>query len=224
MKNIIFLFFSFFISNILISQTTSMDAWQTLLNKKELADYFSGMFETLGISIEETGEQFTVHHKGDRFELSNGIDRNKIDFFIPLKLENIKNMQAHGADDLISSNESFRIMRALFTPLTRETLKNPWMSNGFLMWFLDIENSIHIYLIGHDSLPAKSHTLSHKKRVWKVEEGLSGIPKRIFKLTPDDAILYQRQVFSAIKQNSISSWWKYGNWYKEWRKKVSTEN
>lgn len=221
MNKIKVLFFATLIFNSLNSQTSSMEAWANLLNKKELAEYFSGQFETLGIIVEETNERFTVHHKGDHFELTDGIEENNVNYIIPLKLENIKNMQSHAVDDKISSNESFSIMKVLFTPLTKVSLQNPWMSSRILMWLMDIENNIHVYLIGHDSLPANTHTLQYSDGSWKVENGLHGSPDRIFKMSAEQAVDYQKHAFSAMKNSSISNWWKYGVWYKEWRKTVS---
>ena len=57
------------------SQNSSMEAWESLLNKKELADYFSGIFTKMGFVIEETKEEFTVIHHGDHFMTEKGIDR-----------------------------------------------------------------------------------------------------------------------------------------------------
>jgi hypothetical protein len=69
------------------SQKT-MDAWNDLLDKKEFADYFSGMFNNLGIIVHETGERFMVLHKGDHFELKEGINKDETDYIVTLELHN----------------------------------------------------------------------------------------------------------------------------------------
>ena len=47
------------------------------------------VFQYLGIVVEETDERFTIEHAGDRFIISEGIVSTKVDFIVPLKLQNI---------------------------------------------------------------------------------------------------------------------------------------
>ena len=86
MKKIIFLIF---ISSFYFGFNSSLDAWKSILQTPELLSYFDNVFNYLGISIEETGEEFTIHHAGDKFIFSKGISKDKVDFIVPIKLENI---------------------------------------------------------------------------------------------------------------------------------------
>ena len=62
------------------------------MDKSTVLEYFDGVFESLGVEVEETGESFTIKHAGDKFTFINGVDSNNVDFIVPLKLENIENM------------------------------------------------------------------------------------------------------------------------------------
>ena len=50
---------SFFISLIFSQEISSMNAWENILQTPELVKYFDGIFNHLGIYIEETNESFT---------------------------------------------------------------------------------------------------------------------------------------------------------------------
>ena len=93
----------------------------------EIVEYFHGVFDKLGITVEGMDDKFTVHHQGDKITFSKGID-DDIDFLVPLKKQNILNMISHSKDGSISPEESWRILSVLFTPLTYETLKVPTLS------------------------------------------------------------------------------------------------
>mgnify|MGYP007094230026 FL=1 len=47
---------------------SSMTTWENILQTPELVEYFRGIFNHLGITIEETGESFTIHHTGEGFK------------------------------------------------------------------------------------------------------------------------------------------------------------
>ena len=56
------------IVNMLTSQElSSLTAWENILQTPDLVKYFDGVFNHLGIIIEETDERFTIHHTGAIF-------------------------------------------------------------------------------------------------------------------------------------------------------------
>ncbi len=210
-----------FISTFTFGQTTTMEMWRELLDKRELAVYFSGIFDDMGFIIEETGEQFTVSHKGEHFTIKEGVKFDSVDYVVRLKLENIENMQKHGADNKIDEHESFRIMSVLFTPLTEASLTNPTLSKPWLRKMSGIENHIHINLLGPEKADTVSHTLIYLNKKWLVIPGTYGAAKRVFNLSPQEAIDYQRSVFVALKKDSMKEWKKFKKWYIKWREGVS---
>ena len=217
---LLILLFPFF----LFTQTPSMDAWKDLLHQRDVAEYFSGIFDNLGVIVDDTGEQFTAHHKGDHFTLSEGVNPNECDYVIHMQTSNIQKMKNHGLDRKISVDESYQIMQFLFTPLTKSSLTNPWLQRPLYRWLAGVENHTIVYLENPTNDEFVVHTLIYLNKKWIVIPGVHGNAKRIMRLSPDDGIAYQRKVFEAQKQNNAKAWRKFKKWYLDWRKGVTVES
>ena len=204
-----------------ISNSSSLEVWGNILQTPELVKYFRGIFNSLGITIEETGESFTVHYTDDRFIFEPGIKEEEVDFIVPLELENIENMVKHTEDGIISADESWRILDVLFTPLTKAALENPALSANWLWKLAGVEDLTHVYLLNPSGGDASKHTLIYTKSQWLVLKGLYGNPIRIYRMTPEQSLEYQREVFTAMQKNSLWHWWKFSAFYKSWRKSCS---
>jgi len=87
-----------------------------------------------------------------------------------------------------------------------------------------IEELIHVYLNFPDGKTATAHTLIYAADQWVVIEGIVGTPQRVFKLTHQPALDYQRHVFEAIETDTKKGWLAFVKWYKEWRKDYSVES
>lgn len=211
----------FTFTNVSFGQESSMEKWNSLLSKSELADYFSGIFNDMGFIIEETGEKFTVTHEKDHFSIKEGVVEDSVDYVVNLKLENITNMLKHGGDSNIDEYESFKIMSVLFTPLTEASLTNPTMTKPMLRKMSGIENHIHINLIAPGNADTVSHTLIYLNKNWMVIPGIHGEARRTFNLTPQNAVDYQRKVFIALNTNTMKGWKEFKKWYIDWREGVS---
>ena len=213
--------FSLLINNILAQDIESaISAWNNIMQTPEIVDYFDGVFDKLGITVEGMDEKFTVHHQGDKITFSKEID-DDIDFLVPLQKQNILNMISHSKDGSISPEESWRILSVLFTPLTYETLKVPPLAINWRRKLAGVEDLIHVYLLDPSGGEANKHTLIYVKDQWLVVEGLHGEPRRTYRMTPEQSLDYQRRIFTAIKIDSFWEWWRFASWYKEWRKACS---
>jgi hypothetical protein len=201
--------------------SSSLKTWESILQTPELINYFKGIFNHLGIIIDETGESFTIHHTGDSFIFEEGIPKDKVDFIVPLQIENIENMVRHSEDGKISENESWRILDVLFTPMTRVTLEAPVLSVNWRRKLAGVEDLTHVYLLNPSGKEASSHTLIYVKGQWLVLKGLHGSPRRIYRMTPSQSIEYQRAIFSAMQKDTLWGWWKFAKFYKKWRKTCS---
>lgn len=216
----IFQFLIFF--QFLIAQgSTSLKTWESILQTPELVNYFNGIFNHLGVVIDETGESFTIHHTGDAFVFEEGIVKEKVDFVVPLQIANIENMVRHSQDGKISENESWRILDVLFTPMTRVTLETPVLSVNWRRKLAGVEDLTHVYLLNPSGKNASSHTLIYVKGQWLVLNGLHGSPRRIYRMTPSQSIEYQREIFAAMQKDTLWGWWKFAKFYKKWRKTCS---
>jgi len=202
---------------------SSSQKWENILQTPELLSYFDGVFEYLGVRIKETGESFTIHHQGNRLSFERGIIETKVDFIVPLELRNIENMVMHAEDGKISADESWRILNVLFTPMTKVTLETPVLAANWRRKLAGVEDLTHVYLLNPLGQEASSHTLIYVKGQWLVLKGVHGDARRIYKMTPEQSLDYQRRIFSAMKKDSLWNWWKFSRWYKKWRKTCSVD-
>ena len=202
---------------------SSIKTWENIMQTPELVEYFQGIFNHLGIIIKETGESFTIHHTGDSFVFEEGIIKENIDFVVPLKLQNIENMVQHAKDGKINAIESWRILNVLFTPMTRVTLKSPTLSVNWRRKLAGVEDLTHVYLLNPSGEEASVHTLVYVKGQWLVLKGLYGKAQRIYRMTPEQSLEYQREIFSAMQINTLWNWWKFSKFYKNWRKSCSID-
>ena len=114
MKNIISILI---LSKLIWSQEMpAMKALEGIFQTPAIVDYFDGMFTNLGIVMEETGEQFTIHHNGKSMKFMKGLNKKGVDFVVPLRAQNIENMISHAESGTISNQESWQILSVLFTP------------------------------------------------------------------------------------------------------------
>ena len=162
--------------------------------------FFSGLFDVIGITIEETGEELTVRIGSDKIHIDPGLP-DRWDSLVPLKIENVTNMVSHAVDGRLDAFEAWRIVSVLFTPLTREALKNPVLSKGIFRRLARVEDLIHVRLLGPEAEQAASHTLAFVSGQWLVLEGLHGKAGRTFTMTGEECVTYQKQVWRAMKAN-----------------------
>jgi hypothetical protein len=220
MKNRFFLCF-FALSVALANAQSSMEKWKPLLTQPGLASYFKGLFDLLGVKVLETNEQFTVHHLGNSFELIPGIDPNKVDFTIEIKKENVDNMLKHAQDSVIDERESFRIVRAIFTPITEASLNNPYLTKKKYLKIAHTDELIHVTLLDPEKKEDYSQTLLYSKKQWVVVQGIHGKTATEYKLTPAQAMEFQRHLFEAKKTGTKKGWIKFMKWYNAWKTGVN---
>lgn len=198
-----------------------MAAWANIVQTPELIEYFKGLFHKAIVTVEETGEQFTVTHTGNDIQFAPGA-QDSVDFHVPLKLENITNLVEHAAQGRIEPAASWRIVCVLFTPLTKAALSNPIVTKNWLRKIAGVESLIHVHLLNPSGEDAATHTLAFAAEQWLVIPGLHGTPGRVYHLNTDQALEFQRSLFATMQSNSSGAWWQFANWYREWRPSVST--
>ena len=142
-----------------------------MLQTPELTDNFRGVFNHLGIEVEETGERFTLHHQGSHFTFEEGINERRVNLIVPVKIQSINNMAVHVEDGIASPEESWRILDVLFTLLTRVILQTPVLSINWRRKLVGVEDLTHVYLINPSGGEPTNHTLIYVKGQWLVLEG-----------------------------------------------------
>ena len=197
-----------------------ISVWQDIAATPALVEYFKDTFDTIGVSVEGSEQSFTVTHTGAALELSEGI-ADSVNFRVTITQQQVLNMVQNAADNSISEQESWRILSVLFTPMTAVTLDNEVFTNNWRRKRLGVEDHTHVHLLNPSGETATSHTLFFVKGQWVVVKGLHGKPKRTFKLTPAQALEYQKKTFSAMRANDKKQWKAWAKWYKQWRDGVS---
>jgi hypothetical protein len=194
--------------------------WASAAQPQSFLDYFRGTFTRLGITVTETGEQFTVIHQGDRFAFEAGV--SDVEFLIPIGQHNVDSLLRRASDGQLDDADAFGIMAVMFTPLTREILKHPVTADDTLRRMSGVEDHLHVVLLNEKGAEGAAHTLVYKEGRWDVTAGLVGTPLRTFRMTAAQALEYQRHAYEAIKANSPTGWAAFSAWYKDWRETCST--
>lgn len=202
---------------------TTLEKWQAVTQDPRVIGFFKGTFERAGVRVLDTGETFTVVHRGDRVDFEPTLSESTTDYIVE-----IEQLQADRFAEAARSGEldplaQYRAVRALFTPATQATLRNPMLSNGVLRRLSRVEELIHVHLRSPitEQEPDATHTLVHVRGQWLVIPGLHGRAGRTFELSIADAVLYQRHVLRALRANTWSGWLRFALWYLRWRPTVS---
>ena len=173
LSSVVLAFFLFTSSTLSIAQS-SAEKFGSIIQTSEIAKFFDGLFDKLGIVVEEAGERVLITHMGDNLKVTDGFEDAKVDFILPLKLENVSNMVGHSEDGKIDDEEATRIASVFFTPFTKETLKNDVLSANKKRKAAGIEDLIHVYLNYPDGKEAASHTLIYVSDQWIVIDDIVG--------------------------------------------------
>jgi hypothetical protein len=203
-----------------------MQKWSTIVQTPELKDYFRDVFSKAGVVVEaedqtQAKEEFTVINDGNAITFQSGLAPD-VEFVVPLKAENVENLLKFASGGSFSPHESWRIVQILFTPLTRAALQSPTVRRNWLRVLAGVEPVIHVHLVDPDGGDAVRHTLAYAGDQWLVIPGLHGTAKRTYWLAPEQALTFQRHLYKSLKEDSMSGWWQFSNWYREWRATVSS--
>jgi hypothetical protein len=194
--------------------------WNEVEQPKEFLEFFEGTFKKLAVTVEETGETFTVEHTGERFVFSNGRD-DDAEYVVPVRMENIDRMVKRASDDKLDAEDAYAIVNLMFTPMTASFFKGDVIEDENLRKISDVEDHLHVTLIDAEGNDGSSHTVQFADGKWNIEAGLNGTPKRALRLTAEQAVDYMRHASEARRRNNPAGWLKFVNWYQGWRDGVT---
>ena len=203
--------------------SNALSAWSGIVQTPEVVSYFSGLFDTVAVTVTETGEQFTVTHTDQAITFAPGANPDAR-FHVNVTQQNVANLVAHAQDGKLDPWESWRIVQVMFTPITQAALQQPVFASQWLRAISGVEPLIHVYLDNPKGDEYVAHTLAYAGDQWIVLPGLYGLPKRTFHLNPEQAIEFQRRLFGAMQADSWRTWWEFASWYKEWRATISKDS
>ena len=216
--------FYFFIINLIYAQNSTtpkaIDLWKAILQTPYIIKYFNGVISKVGVEIKETKEQFTLYHNGSKIFFKADIDEDVL-YNIEIKMENVTNMVKHASDGVFSSFESWRIINVLFTPMFQSTFIIT-MNDPFRKKIAKLEKITHVYLYSHDGKTLiPKHTIINDHNGLLVKKGIIGHPNRVYKLTADQGLDFQKKMQRTLTINSVFEWIKFGKWYLKWRDRYS---
>jgi hypothetical protein len=96
------------------------------------------------------------------------------------------------------------------------------MSNAALRKIRSGKTLLHVHLVSPDQTeePDARMTWIYADPEWIVVPGLHGTAQRTFRLTVDDAMELQRQLFKGLSGGKLTDWIKLAHWYVGWRSRV----
>lgn len=202
--------------------TTSMERWDVVNRFPALLHFFRQVAEVAGISVTDTGEEFTCRVGADHMAMEPGIAPD-VQFVLHLKRLQIDRLADVVATGSLTDIELYRIVREVFTPAAVATLHSPIVRNPYLRKLSGVEDLIHVRLISPvpDEEPDTVHTIFYANRQWLAIPGLWGVPARVFELSVAEALEYHRRVTAAGRTDSLTSWLAFTRWYQGWRRGVS---
>ena len=212
---------------------SSLQKLKLIQQSPAILDFFSVLFERIGIRVLDTGEELSCFHRGIHIDFEEELDESNVDYVLELTTEQVDNLIELLSFKDIDEVRRYNILKTLFQPAIEASINPfpclkkvpfaiPLASNTLLRRLLRMENIIHVYIIPpSQEEPEIGHTLVFKNKEWQVFPGLHSNPGRIFRLTIEDTLTFHSRAFIALKSNNTMGWLRFGAWYLRWRKIVS---
>jgi len=201
--------------------STNEQQLKDLAQKKSAMDWFKGLFTQVHLEITDTGEKFTILHHGDRVEIVSGFHAKKPNFVIPLESENIRRLTMAFADDNISAQEQYRIVKFMLKPCLKAALEMPILNNQTLQKIVKVDTHWQEALLDPQGNEDEQVTVVYVNKQWLVLPGYHGKAQRRLVLTPDQLLDFQRRVLEADASGDVTQWVKLAKWYVKYRKDVT---
>mgnify|MGYP001416143549 CR=1 FL=1 len=194
---------------------------ETLVADPVALKWFAGLFRRAHIAVGDTGEQFTVLHHGDRAEVIDGFTGDEPNFILPVTSEMLGGLANIFSDGKVDADEEFRIVRRMLRPCLEAALAMPVLNNEALRAVLRLDRHWQESLVGPDGAEYEPLTAINTDGRWEVAEGFVGEPQRRLRVTPAQALEFQRRVFRADEESSLSSWIDLATWYVRFRREAT---
>lgn len=184
-----------------------------------VAATLKGTFETLSV-IAPRSERFTLIHRGDRIEMEPGL-RVDADITLDATAEELDALASYLQDGVLGTHELTSLVAAVMGPLTRQALDVPPATGRLLRQLIDLEDRVHVVLVDHFGHFIHGQTIARHTGRWVVHEEVRGRSERLFLVTAEDALNYQRHAHRARTAGSPAAWRRFAVWFRRWRETVS---
>jgi hypothetical protein len=194
---------------------------QGLTDNPAARAWFRGLFACVQLEVTDTGEQFTVLSSGDRAEVRPGFEGDRPNFVVAITSEQVAGLASAFADGVASPDEEFRIVRHMLRPCLMAALEMPILNNDMVRKLARVDTFWQEALVDPAGHEVEQLTVTREHGKWVVTPGYHGEPQRRLRLTVPEALEFQRRLFKANEQNSLSGWIDLATWYAGWRDTVT---
>jgi hypothetical protein len=201
--------------------TANQQDLTTIVNTPAAVEWFRGLFDRIHIAMTDTGERFTIVHRGDRMEIEEGIGGEAPNFIVPLESQNIRNLLGFFTDNRIDAYEEYRIVKFMLVPCLRAVLAMPILQNRAFRKIVRVETHWQEALLDPNGNEDEQLTVIGINDQWLVIPGYHGTPQRRMVMTPAQILDFQRRLLQADNSGGIAAWLDFGRWYTKWRRTVS---
>lgn len=201
--------------------STNFEYLSSVARRPSAVDWFRGVVKRAHLEVQDTGEQFTIEHRGDRLEVTPGLRDKKTNVIVPLASENLQWLAEAFADDQVSQEEEYRIVKYLLVPCLKAALEMPILKNPAFNKILRVDQHWQEALLGPEGNQDVQLTIMYVNKQWIVVPGFHGHPQRRLIITAPQFIDFQKRVFAADASGNLAEWLKLANWYVKWRESIS---
>jgi RimJ/RimL family protein N-acetyltransferase len=194
---------------------------EALAGQPAAVEWFRGLFAEAHVELADTGERFTIVHQGDRAEVLEGFQRPDANLVVSLRSTNLERLTSIFADGTVGPSEEYRIVRFMLRPCLEAALRMPILNHDVLRKILRMDDAWQQALLDPEGREDLRLTIEKANGHWTVTEGFHGHPRRRLALTAPQLLEFQRRVFAADRQDSMSGWLDLANWYVGWRDRVT---
>lgn len=194
---------------------------QELVQKKSAVDWFKGLFKHAHLEITDTGEKFTIIHRGDSAEALVGFQAENPNFVIPLESENIRRLSAAFTNDKPTAHEQYRIVKFMLKPCLQPLLTMPILSNKAVLKILKVDTHWQEALLDPQGNEDEQLTVIYVNKQWLVIPGYHGKPQRRMVFKPEQVLEFMRRVFEADESGNLANWLNVARWYVKWREEIT---
>lgn len=195
--------------------------WSQLSQSPSIVEFFSGLFERVGVVITDTGEVLTATHTGDAVTFLSELEPAHVDYVVNITSQQVARLAREVPTGQLSPVEQHRVIRVLFTPATTALLANPVFTRPWFRWLSGAESVIHVILDPFEAEEGTAHTLEWNGQGWTVSSGLHGRANRTYHLNYADALAFQKRAFAVSRTPSVTNLFRFARWYRVWRKQYS---
>lgn len=194
---------------------------QDLSQQPAAVEWFRRLFRRVHVHLTDTGERFSVVHRGETVEVQSGFDGDRPDFVVPLESQNVRNLCRFFTDSDIDAYEQYRIVKFMLRPCLEAALALPVLNNPALRRVLKLDTHWQEAILDPDGNEDEQLTVVFVNNQWLVIPGYHGKPQRRLVMRPEQVLEYQRRVFDADEKGGLPAWLEVARWYVQWRDEVS---